>query len=180
MMSGKCSKLATETCRRLQQREISIEDFCLFLVTMCFSCYYKDGDDMVATNTESAKSLDEIFCVLSKNSFWDYYPLQNTIEHFARSDFKLRVWMEQYKRDLSGHCLAVKIHVHGCHELLRIHQAFPTPANIAHHTLSYIKDLWHSLECWFSLPPLETILHGTRILKHVRQRAHSEPTNCGQ
>ena len=57
MMRGKFSKLVTESCRWLQQREpqISIEDFCLFLVTMRFSCDSKDGDDTVATNIDEGQ-----------------------------------------------------------------------------------------------------------------------------
>ena len=43
---------------------------------------------------------------------WDYikyYPLQSITEEFASSDFQLRVTMEQYKHDLSGHNLALRI-----------------------------------------------------------------------
>ena len=40
---------------------------------------------------------------------WDYYPLQSITEKYASSDFQLRATMEQYKHDLSGHNLALRI-----------------------------------------------------------------------
>ena len=48
---------------------------------------------------------------------WDYikyYPLQSITEEFASSDFQLRVTMEQYKHDLSGHNLALRIKKYMC------------------------------------------------------------------
>ena len=43
---------------------------------------------------------------------WDYikyYPLQSITEEFASSDFQLGATMEQYKQDLSGHNLTLRI-----------------------------------------------------------------------
>jgi len=39
----------------------------------------------------------------------NYYPLQSITEEFASSDFQLRAIMKQYKHDLSGHNLALRI-----------------------------------------------------------------------
>ena len=79
---------------------------------------------------------------------WDYYPLQSITEKYASSDFQLRATMEQYKHDLSGHNLALRIqkymYVDGTSEV-QISQAYP-PTNITDHTLNYLKNLWMSLE----------------------------------
>ena len=57
--------------------------------------------------------------------------------------------MEQYKHDLSGHNLALRIqkymYVDGTSEV-QISQAYPPPPNITDHTLNYLKNLWMSLE----------------------------------
>ena len=173
----KFSKLVTESCKRLQRREISVEEFKLFLVTMCSSCNSADRNDMATANVVLANNLDGMFCALSKSRFWDYlnyYPLQNIIEEFAGDDDELRNMIEEYQKDLIGHTLALEIqkylymdatsHVHTS-------LAFSPPANVSDHSFSYMKDIWQSLENQFSLPQLEGIL-GTR--KPVLRRAYSE------
>ena len=122
---------------------------------------------IVTAEIKSARTLDEIFLVLSKNGFWNYlnyYPLQSVIEQFASDDNELRGMMEQYQKDLSGHTLALEIQ--RCLYMdvtnhVQINPAFPPPANVTDHSRTYLKDLWQSLENQLALPKLELILHNT-------------------
>ena len=163
-INGKFSKLVTESCRRIQRRNISVKDFQLFIVTMCSSY---DSRDMVTAEIISARSLDRIFLALSKNGIWNYlnyYPLQSVIEQFASDDKKLRGMMEQYQKDLSGHSLALEIQRYLYFDAtyhVQFNPAFPPPANVTDHSLIYLMDLWQSLENQFALPQLEMILHKT-------------------
>ena len=168
---------------------------------MCSSCNSRDGSETVATNIESAKDLDKIFRVLSKNGFWDYrkyYPLQNIIEQFASDDVELKKMMEEYQKDLSGHTLALGIQKCMCldaTDCVQIISKFTLPADVTYHSLNYVKNLWRSLENEFSLPKLEEFLHdsaysshspsqpppsqeccknGTTNHKHFSQATHSE------
>ena len=104
--------LVTKSRKRLQYREIDIEDIQIFLVTLYSSPNSRDGSGMVTTVLESAKSLDEIFRALGKYRLWDYLNyslLQSIIEEFARDDRELNDMMEQYQQDLTGHILALRI-----------------------------------------------------------------------
>ena len=81
--------LVTNSCKRLQSREINIEfnDVQTFLIVMYSSPNSSDGSDMVTTVLESAKSLDEIFRALSKWGLWDYlnyHLLQSIIEEYLK------------------------------------------------------------------------------------------------
>ena len=78
---------------------------------------------------------------------WDYinyYPLQSITEEITSSDFQLRAITEQYKHDLSGHNLALRIqkymYVDGTSQV-QISQAYPPPTNITDRTLNYLKNL---------------------------------------
>ena len=112
MIKGKFSILVTKSRKKLQSKEIDIDDVQMFLVTMYSSPDSKDGSDTVTTVVESARSLDEIFRALSKHRLWDYinyYLLQSIIEEFADDDKELNGMMEQYQQDLTGHILALRI-----------------------------------------------------------------------
>ena len=112
MIKGKFSTLVTKSCKKLQNRKIDVDDVQMFLVTMYSSPDSKDGSDMVAAVVESARSLDEIFCALSKHRLWDYlnyYLLQSIIEEFANDDDELKRMMKQYQRDLTVSVLTLRI-----------------------------------------------------------------------
>ena len=79
-IEGKFSKLLTKSRKKLQSREIDVEDVQEFLIAMYSSPNSRDGSDTVTTVLESARSLDEIFRALSKHGLLDYlnyYPLGN-------------------------------------------------------------------------------------------------------
>ena len=99
---------------------------------------------------------------------WDYinyYPLQSITEEYASSDFQLRATMEQYKQDLSGHNLALRIQkyvqVDGTGQV-QVSQAYTPPTNIT--------DIVPSAFLKICGCHLETILHDPRILKHVHHQ----------
>ena len=111
-IKGKFSMLVTRSRERLQMKGIDIEDVQDFLITMYSSPDSKDGNEMVTTMIESAKSLNELIRVLSKNGLWDYLNydlLQEIIVEFAGDDGELIGMMEQYQQDLTGHILTQEI-----------------------------------------------------------------------
>ena len=120
--------LVTKSRKRLQSRKVDIEDMQTFLVTMYSTHKSTDGNKIVTTVVESAKTLDEIFRALSKNKLWDYlnyYLLQSIIEEFASDDDELNGMMKQYQKDLTGYILVVKIQVY----LDATQYKHPTPAS---------------------------------------------------
>ena len=187
MIQGKFAILVTKSRKRLQNKEIDVEDIQTFLVTIYSSPNSRDGSGMVMTVLESAKSLDEIFRALSKHGLWDYlnyYLLQSIIKEFARDDKELNDMMEQYQQDLTGHILALRIQeyldathfkhpiatsdsenttdevvpLQQKHELFRKLTA-KCEVNVTNHTLSYVIDLWESLAKQFALPRPAMIFH---------------------
>ena len=111
-IEGKFSKLVTKSRKRLQSKDVDVEDVQEFLITMYSSPNSRDGSDIITTVLESAESLNEIFRALSKYKVWDYlnyYLLQSINEEFASDDDGLNVMMKQYQRDLTGHVLTQKI-----------------------------------------------------------------------
>ena len=181
MIQGKFAILVTKSRKRLQNREIDVEDVQTFLITMYSSPNTRDGSGMVTTVLESAKSLDEIFRALGKYGLWDYinyYLLQSIIKEFARDDKELNSMMEQYQQDLTGHILALRIQAYldttkhtsdsdkSADEVVSLqqkHELFKKltakcNVNVTNHTLSYVIDLWQSLANQFALPQPTMIL----------------------
>ena len=180
--------LVTKSRRKLQSRNVDVDDIQTFLVTLYSSPNSKDGSDMVTVVVESARNLSEIFRALSRYGLWDYlnyYLLQDMIEEFAHDDNELNGMMEQYQKDLTGHILTLKIQTYldATHDELplvstndRDDETIPSlppeqkntlfkkltgkiKANVTDHTLSYIIDLWRSLRNQFALPRPAIILH---------------------
>ena len=185
MIKGKFSILVTKSHKKLQSREIDVDEVQMFLVTMYSSPDSKDGSDTVTTVVESAKSLDEIFRALSKHQLWDYlnyYLLQSIIEEFADDDKELNGMMGQYQEDLTGHILTLRIQAYLeatkhpvamsdsdilADEVVPLQQDYKLfrkltakcEVNITSNTLSYIINLWRSLAKQFALPQPALILH---------------------
>ena len=187
-IEGKFSKLVTKSRKRLQSKEVDVEDVQEFLITMYSSPNSRDGSDTVTTVLESAVSLDEIFRALSKYKVWDYlnyYLLQSINEEFASDDDELNGMMEQYQRDLTGHVLTQKIQTHldankypvatsdsessadenitslppkQKHQLYKKLSA-EVEVNVTDHSVRYVYDLWRSLANQFRLPRPAMILH---------------------
>ena len=187
-IEGKFSKLVTKSRKKLQGKEVDVEDVQEFLITMYSSPNSRDGSDIVTTVLESAESLNEIFRALSKYKVWDYlnyYLLQSINEEFASDDDELNVMMRQYQRDLTGHILTQKIQTYldankhptatsdsessadenitslppkQKHKLYKKLSA-EVKANITDHSVEYVYDLWHSLADQFRLPRPAMILH---------------------
>ena len=184
-IKGKFAILVTKSRKRLQNREIDVEDIQTFLVTMYSSPNSQDGSGLVTTVLESAKSLDEIFRALGKYGLWDYLNyslLQRIIKEFARDDKELNSMMEQYQQDLTGHILALRIQRYldatkhpiatsdsdnSTDEVVPLqqkHKLFKKltakcEINVTNHTLSYVTDLWESLAQQFALPQPVLVLH---------------------
>ena len=179
----------TKSCKRLQNREINIDDVLTFLILTYSTPNSRDGNHTVTTVLESAKSLDEIFRALSKYRLWDYinyYLLQSIIEEFASEDDELKNMMEQYLKDLTGHILTLRIQTYldASHYERSINtsssdsenltdEIVPAPppcelfkklsikvkANVTDHSLNYVNELWQSLAIQFTLPQPAMILH---------------------
>ena len=188
MIQGKFSTLVTKSRERLQSRGINVEDVKAFLIIMYSSPNSRDGSDTVTVVVESAKSLNEIFCALSRYGLWDYlnyYLLQSIIEELARDDNELNEMMEQYQQDLTGYILTLQIQTYlnatqyvqpavtthdsesladGTVSLQQKQELFnklsvKTNANVTDHSLSYVTNLWQSLAKQFALPQPAVILH---------------------
>ena len=178
-----------KTRRKLQSREIDVEDVQEFLIAMYSSPNSRDGSDTVTTVLESAISLDEIFRTLTKYKLLDYlnyYLLQSIIEEFASDDDELNGMMKQYQQDLTGHILAQKIttYLEATKHLISMSEdetwddesvlSLPPKlkhnlykklsaiceVNVTDHTIKYVTDLWQSLAYQFRLPRPTMILHG--------------------
>ena len=187
-IEGKFSKLVTKSRKRLQSKEVDVEEVQEFLITMYSSPNSRDGSDTVTSVLESAVSLEEIFRALSKYRVWDYlnyYLLQSINEEFASDDDELNGMMEQYQRDLTGHVLTQKIQTYldankypaatsdsessadenitslppkQKHQLYKKLSA-EVEVNITDHSVKYVYDLWRSLANQFALPRPAMILH---------------------
>ena len=187
-IDAKFSKLVMKSRKRLQSKEVDVEDVQEFLITMCSSPNSRDGSGTVTTVLESAETLDEIFRALSKYKVWDYlnyYLLQSINEEFASDDDELNGMMEQYQRDLTGHVLTQKIQTYldankypiatsdsessadenitslppkQKHKLYKKLSA-EVKAKITDHSVQYVYDLWQSLANQFALPRPAMILH---------------------
>ena len=185
MIQGKFAILVNKSRKRLQNREIDVEDIQTFLVTIYSSPNSRDGSGMVMTVLESAKSLHEIFRALAKYGLWDYLNyslLQSIIKEFAHDDKELNDMMEQYQQDLTGHILALRIQTYLdatkhpiatnnsdklANEVVPLQQKYELfkklrvkcKVNVDDHTLNYVTDLWQSLVKQFALPQPAMILH---------------------
>ena len=187
-IEAKFSKLVMKSRKRLQSKEVNVEDVQDFLIIMYSSPNSRDGSDTVTTVLESAESLDEIFRALSKYKVWDYlnyYLLQSINEEFASDDDELNGMMEQYQRDLTGHVLTQKIQTYldankypvatsdsessadenitslppkQKHKLYK-KLSVEVKAKITDHSVKYVYDLWQSLANQFALPRPAMILH---------------------
>ena len=187
-IEGRFSKLVTKSRKRLQSKEVDVEEVQEFLITMYSSPNSRDGSDTVTMVLESAVSLEEIFRALSKYKVWDYlnyYLLQSINEEFASDDNELNDMMEQYQRDLTGHVLTQKIQTYldankypvitsdsessadenitslppkQKHKLYKKLSA-EVKAKITDHSVKYVYDLWRSLANQFALPRPAMILH---------------------
>ena len=185
-INGKFSMLVTKSCKRLQSKNIDIEVFQMFLITMYSSPSSRDGSVMITTVIDSANTLDKIFRTLSEHGFWDYlnyYLLQDIIEEFTSDDDELNNMMEQYQKDLTGYVLTLEIQkyleaTHNKHPItvsdsensgdetvspqkkqLFEELSIKVDANVTDHTIGYVYDLWRSLRNQFKLPRPAMILH---------------------
>ena len=112
-------------------------------------------------------------------NYWNFYPLEEVINHFCSDDSEIKSKMEQYKKDRSGYQLATKIKdyiskakskfPYGCVEFAPALQPKRTPAyltelamklddRVAEYHLNYLEDLWLSLSDVLYLPPLHLLL----------------------
>ena len=183
MIKGKFSTLVRRSRKRLQSREIDIEDVKTHLITMYSSPNSRDGSGTVTTVLESAKSLDTIFRALSKYKLWNYrsyYLLQGIIEEFASDDIELNNMMGQYQKDLTGYVLILPIQTY-LNATLNVHPvvtasdsetsaddykcelfknlSVKVDINITDHSVGYVQALWQSLAKQFALPQPAMILH---------------------
>ena len=185
MIKGKFSNLVTKSRKRLQSKEVNVEDVQTFIIIMYLASNSKDGSDMVITVLEYAESLGEIFRALTKYGLWDYlnyYLLQSIIEEFLSDDDELKDMMLQYQQDLTGYVLTLKIRTYleatyNKHSIAtsesgnlesilpqQKHELFErlsiiVDTNITEASLHYVYNLWQLLSLQFELPQLPMILY---------------------
>ena len=164
---GKFSWLIVEISRKLQQAQVSIEDFRLFVATF-FSPTLQDAAAVVA-ELEKATNFSTLLQVLTKHGMWsyeNYHFLESVIEMYVPD---LRKDMEGYLEHLEGFRLATKLeHYIAALDTLpnpespdsEIFSRIKTKLQVkpSERTLKYIDDLWKSLSIHFNLPPYQLLL----------------------
>ena len=169
---GKFSWLVVQISRKLQQAQVRIEDFRLFLTTF-FSPTLKDASAVIG-ELEKATNFSTLFQVLTTHGMWgyeNYYFLESVIELYVPD---LRKDMKGYLEHLEGFRLATKLeHYIAALEMLPNPES-PDPEMFSRmvtklqvkpseRTLKYIDDLWESLSIHFNLPPYQLLLE--KVLK---------------
>ena len=178
MIEEEFAALVMKTRKRLQSRNIDVEDLQEFLIHKFSSPNSRDANKMVE-EILTAGNLREIFHKLSKYGLWNhhnYYLLNGIIKKFARKDDVLKDAMDQYRKALTGYALAWKIkdclastnYIHAVatsdsenvgDDLFKRLSVKCEGINVTDHTLKYVHDLWEELAVQFALPEAAMILH---------------------
>ena len=166
-IKGKFARLLIDVCKKLQNRDVNVDGFRLFVVAL-----FPPGDCI-----PKSSDLHHIFEVITRNGLWNYsyyFPLEQIVEKFAADDEEMKTWIKSYKNDLAGFKASTKI-LKFIPEVQsessfddsdseqpkqakydqRYFQklSFKLKVKITDHTLMYIESLWESFADYF-LPPL--------------------------
>ena len=156
-MEAKFAMLLTNTCRRLKEKQINIEDLQIFLIS-CFS----PGECIPRSS-----NINEIFGAITRHKLWDYwnyYPLEVIVQEFAPNDPEITSWIETYRQDLESYKIVTKL-IHHIESPLdeeqpakydkRYYQSlsFKLKTEFTDHSLKYVDDLWNKFSNLHGLPP---------------------------
>lgn len=161
---------------KLDNKEFNSNQFRLFLGNL-YSCEGKmNGKQFVGKLLKHSGNVSDMFETLTVEGAWgflNYYLLESIIEEYG--DDRTKELMEQYKRDLTGYMFVtnIKDHLDAISLEHPTHRMLPIPQEklfsllktkikgviITNHSLSYVRDLWKSLQKHFSLPEHTLMLH---------------------
>ena len=167
-MEAKFAMLLMNTCRTLKEKQISVEDFQMFLTG-----YFPS--ECIPTSS----SIHKIFEVITRQKLWDYwnyYPLKEIVQGFVADDPDLTSSLETYKRELKSYKVTTKLIDHIAatsaesvppseeEQPVRYDQqhyerlSFKLKMKFTDHTLDYIDDLWNEYAELYGLPPYMALL----------------------
>ena len=166
-MKAKFALLFMNTCKKLKERPINVDDLQLFLTAHSLEYIPK------------ASTMHEIFEAITRHKlcdFWDYHLLEEIVQGFAADDPEVTSWIETYKQDLKSYKVTTKLIDHIAatsadyiptseeEQPARYDQqyyeklSFKLKVKFTHHTLNYIDDLWKDCAELYGLPPYVSLL----------------------
>jgi len=101
-IKGKFAGLLTDVCEKLQKRDVNVDGFRLFVISL-----FSPGDCI-----PKSSDLPQIFEVITRNGLWNYShysPLEQIVEKFAADDEDMKTLIKSYKNDLAGFKASTKI-----------------------------------------------------------------------
>ena len=174
----KFAKLQLNICKKLREKPSIIGDLRTF-----FRQRFSHKNCIPETST---CSLNEIFDAITCHKLWDYWnyqPLEDTVQQFADDDQELKQLIEAYKEDLKSYSVVKKLiddpgiisrinaykppseekqHEQPAEYEQQYYQKLSWKSNMkfSKHTLKYIADLWkkYNFVDLCSLPPYVDLL----------------------
>ena len=170
-INGKFASLLTDVCQKLQNGDISVDNFRLFVIAL-----FPPGDCI-----PKSSDLRQIFEVITRHGLWNYWhysPLQQIVEKFAADDQDMKTWIKNYKNDLVGFKASTRIldfipvvesessfddsdaeELHMAKLAKYDHRYFrklsvKLKVKVTDQSLMYIESLWESFADYLFLPPL--------------------------
>ena len=171
-MEAKFAMLLMNTCRKLKEKPINVEDFVMFLTSYMYftmECISKSS------------SIHEIFEAITRHKLWDYWnycALEEIVKGFAANDPEMTSWIEGYKQDLKSYKVTTKLidHIATSDDCIasvspseeeqpaRYDQQYYQKLSLklkmkfTDQTLVYIDDLWSEYAELYGLPPYVALL----------------------
>ena len=171
-MEAKFAMLLMNTCRKLKEKPINVEDFVMFLTSYMYftmECISKSS------------SLHEIFETITRHKlcdYWNYCALEEIVKGFAANDPEMTSWIDTYKQDLKSYKVTTKLidHIAASDDCIasvspsekeqpaRYDQQYYQQLSLklkmkfTDRTLVYIDDLWSEYAELYGLPPYVALL----------------------
>ena len=164
------SALSSQTCSKLQQKGVDIDDLRFFLSHMI-------DQGKPAQVLDTITSVREMFYALSKDkkiwNFMNYHLLDAIIQEFASNDKELISGMRKYRNDLAGFQISTELSTYlemkehlepdegkdlGLTEELFSQLQVKLKVNVNEQSLRYVEELWASLREVFALPSYSLLL----------------------
>ena len=159
---------------KMMKNGVDVEKFWLFVVAL-----FPPGDCIPPLPT----NLSKIFEAITHHGLWDslhYSPLVRIVRNFGGSDPEMKVWIENYKKDLRSYTLLTKIEDYIVSELVTSAEPPPTKkakydpryccpvewkTDFDDHSLHYLAEVWEMFSDRFLLPdsPPTALLDRVRI-----------------
>ena len=171
-IKGRFATLVTKVTDNLRRKNIDMEEFRLYIITL-----FPPGDIFSDT-----KSVAKIFEAISRHKLWDYMshnPIEEISEKFGGDDPQLKEWIRKYKSELAGFKATTKIvdYIKKCNsndeeiadsdehlQMARYDKRYcrsltiKLKSRVTEKSLDYIDQLWRSIAEYFYLPSLSVLL----------------------